>query len=292
MTYKANNDVIVIGNHGAKFINQRLDLWFNLAPDPENDGKNWYAGSATSVLLDGKEELDPFTAEISWLYLAQDREKRCMQVDWVQLWDRQARMPVGSPINIYDRPYELLSESTTAEEVAITIASAPFEQDYPGENGTAIFRLHRTIRLHRNSDLLTEELSIRKPENSSQKIDTPYFTAHYFSYIAFHSRPEVYWNPDSPNYFAVGCSGGFGPFPGYGFASDVDIMELNHPANDFPYEQDRINTFAWKLAPCKLAKCLHLFMRYEPHNFGDRVKDSFDSTLSIGQRFHKEVEHA
>ena len=79
--------LIVVGKRGIKFVNDRLEAWINLAADPENEGRNWYAGSATSVLLDGKEMLDPFKAELPSFYMCHDREKRCMQIDRLQLWD-------------------------------------------------------------------------------------------------------------------------------------------------------------------------------------------------------------
>ncbi len=53
---------------GVRLVNNRLIVWFNLIPAPEDDERNWFSGSATSVQLDHQEILDPFLAAMGeWL---------------------------------------------------------------------------------------------------------------------------------------------------------------------------------------------------------------------------------
>ncbi|MBD2356180.1 hypothetical protein H6G41_16365 [Tolypothrix sp. FACHB-123] len=53
---------------GFRFVNNRLIVWFNLIPSPEDHQHNWFSGSASSVQLDCQEMLDPFRAALGeWL---------------------------------------------------------------------------------------------------------------------------------------------------------------------------------------------------------------------------------
>jgi hypothetical protein len=61
------------------------------------------------------------------------------------------------------------------------------------------------------------------------------------------------------HWFAVSSS--FAPYVGYGFATDVHIDPVMHPQPDFPDGSNAYKTFSWQLHPCKVATCLHLFMR-------------------------------
>jgi hypothetical protein len=271
----AETNLLIVGNYGAKLIGQRLEVWFNFARDLDRDNHNYHTGCATSIRLDGKEELDPFYAELPWLYMSHDLEKRCMQIDQVQFWDEQGITPISLPINLIDLPYELQSQSNDGDVVSIHIASAPFELDLG--KGYACYRFHREIALHATSDILTEEVSVQPMDVTGNAI-IPNFSVRYFSYIAWRaSVPNYYWNPDTPNYFAVGYSKGPGPYPGYGFASNVATQCLNHPVSDYLFPEQAGNTFSWTLAPCKGATCWHLFMRHEKGNFQSRISNSWEA---------------
>jgi hypothetical protein len=45
--------------------NSRLKTWISLIPDPYKDGRTWFSGAASSIVLDEKEILDAFQAEFS-----------------------------------------------------------------------------------------------------------------------------------------------------------------------------------------------------------------------------------
>ena len=265
-----NADLLIVGNYGAKLSGHRLEVWFNFTKDLDRDGKNFYGGSATTVLLDGKEALDPYRALTPWLYMFHDHEKRCMQIDQLQFWDEQSNAKLGCPINMLGLSYELESHSKDKNVVSITIISSPFRHNYKGTNTN--YCLRRTITLHVTSDLLAEELSVECLGADNVNF-IPKFSVRYFSYVAWGNKePQFYWDKGNP-YFAVGHPTGPGPYPGYGFVSNTSIQSINSPAPNYPFPSLSQNSFSWALSPSKAVTCWHLFMY--SGNFEARVRDSW-----------------
>lgn len=262
--------LLSIGNYGAKLWGKRLEVWFNFARDLNRDNKNWYAGSATTVLLDRKEELDPYQGQIDFMYKCHHHEKRCMQIDQLQFYDDKTLEPIGAPMNMLQYPYTLQNQSVTDDLVSIDITSAPFELEYPANTRTR-YRLCRSITLHAESDMLAEQLSVEHADMPARAV-VPSFSARYYAFIFWRCMPTF---SVSPNYFSVGFSDGrWGPSPGYGFTSGVNIQGVNHPLwNDAIFERTD-NAFSWTLAPCKSTTCWHLFMRW-PHE-----NDTFESRIT------------
>jgi hypothetical protein len=255
---------------GVRFVNNRLIVWFNLVPAPENDGRNWFAGSATSVQLDHQEILDQFSA-VTGQWMNQDPEKRCLQVDRIQLDLKvsESQLLPCYEIALYDRPYQLISHCSGPIRTSITIASEPFDyhQLDPNTNEQRYLkgRLYRILSLYKDADYITEELFIKaKPQEeqdengSTKQLD---FAAWYYAYMDMSQQPQIY---QKPNWFAVGSS--YEPYAGYGFATNIPIDSTTYPSQDI----DR--RFSWKLLPAKSIKCLHLFMRSPLKDFDLRTE--------------------
>jgi len=255
-------ELIDVADRGVKLINDRLQLWFNLVPDPENDGKNWYAGSTTSALLYDREMLDPLKADLPWLYMCHDREKRCMQIDQIQLYDSLGKGKLGQPAQLFSKPYRLIAKSEPVQSgsvqpefIEITVASSPFECINPVGGGMRRLEceLHRVIRLAAEASYLDEELSIHvKPgaEPGTESV-APCFALRYYAHI----------NPGwaglsvrkSEDAHAVVAGANWGACPAYGFWCDAHI--------DLTLDQDFSSLWA-SLSPCKSLRCRHLFTRY------------------------------
>lgn len=259
------------GGHvrGVKLINRRLKLWFNLIPAPWDDERTWFAGSASTVEFDGKEILDPFRAELDCR--GHDPEKRCMQVDQLQLCYPPWETMPHQQVNLFNRSYQLVSQSNGPVRASITIASEPFEYRYsdPVMHKKSLLQcqLYRVISLYADCpDCLTEELFVKgKLQSSPGEVVTDTevinlrFTARYFAYMDMGFFPSVYRFAPLPDWFAVGSPSP--PYPGYGFATDTHIATVVHPHPNLPDWSNAYKSFSWQLYPCKSAKCLHLFMR-------------------------------
>jgi hypothetical protein len=258
---------------GVRLVNSRLIVWFNLVPAPENDGRNWFAGSATSVQLDHQEILDQFQAAMGE-WLNQDPEKRCMQVDQIQLMELPYSESPSYQVSLYDRSYRLVSHSSGPMRASITIASEPFDYNdldpNTGKERHLTCQLYRVISLYADADYLIEELFVKgkpKGEQDGNHAATDAinleFAARYYAYMDMSQQPQIYQNPNVPDWFAVGSS--FEPYAGYGFATDVHVDSVTYPHD----VNDR--RFSWQLLPGKSAKCLHLFMRCPEKNFDSRA---------------------
>lgn len=257
---------VVLGSdgreRGVRFVNSRLIVWFNLVSAPEDNERSWYAGSATSVQLEHQELLDPLlAAKGEWM--GQDPEKRCMQVDRLQLPGLEPRAP-HYQVSLYNHSYRLVSRSNGPVRASITIASEPF--DYIGSDPMTgntchfVCELYRVISLYAGADYLSEELFVKgKPKaekgESSDRAEAIYlnFAAHYFAHIHLGQKADIYQPPHVPGWFAIGSS--VMPHPGYGFATNGHIDLVT-----YPHEGDE-NRCSWLLLPCQSVKCLHLFMR-------------------------------
>lgn len=258
---------------GVRLSNNRLIVWFNLIPAPEDNGQNWFSGSATSVQLDHQEILDPFVAARGE-WLGQDSEKRCMQVAGLFLPGASDPKSPYYQVYLYNHSYRLVSQNTGSVRASITIASEPFDymgaDPVTGYNRHLVCELYRVISLYAGADYLIEELFVKaKPKTEEDRImDSPEvvylnFGLNYFTHMNMGHTQDIQQVFPVPDWFALGATEP--PYPAYGLTTNMHIESLVHP-----YEGNT-NQFSWKLLPGKFAKCLHLFMRNQPNEFDTRV---------------------
>lgn len=257
-----------ITGNGVKFTNKALTVWFNLNPKLDRDGQGWYAGAATSVQLYGREVLDavpdPFFHDI---------EKRCMQLDFVELfrpswepknyWD----FPLFQKRRLFDRPYHVVSSSVGPVRVSVTIASESFDYSYrdPFTTETRLLKckVFRIINLYAGAEYIAEDLFVKAiPQNGIAEADYVhlYFIAHYFSYLSFLDL-NISRFDFVPDWFVA--SNLLMPFQAYGFATDRHTAPIENPHKGFPDRDKEHCSFSFNLLPCKVAKALHSFMRYD-----------------------------
>ncbi|WP_414545739.1 hypothetical protein [Nostoc sp. CCY0012] len=258
---------------GVRLVNNRLIVWFNLIPAPEDNGRNWFSGSATSVQLDHQEILDPFlAAKGEWL--GQDPEKRCMQVSELQLPGSSHPKSPYYQVSLFNHAYRLVSQSQGPVRASITIASEPFDymgaDPVTGKNRHLICELYRVISLYAGADYLMEELFVKgKPKAEEDRIgNTPEivnipFGLHYFAHMNMGQTQDIEQVFPVPDWFAVGST--TPPYAAYGLATNLHIEAIAHPYEDNP------SCFSWQLLPGQSAKCLHMFMRGQPEGFDAKV---------------------
>jgi hypothetical protein len=258
----------------VELINSQLVVSFDLRPwsDPKDvTGTWWYSGSATSVRREGQEMLAIWNCR-DWM--EHDREKRCMQIDRVRV-ERHPDVETSTPqeFSLFDRPYELISESSGPVRVSITIASVPFDYgcyDWSTKRCCLECRLFRVISLYANADYVLEELFVEgRPNGPDCGSKTPdlSFSAHYFACMDMGKNPQTYQFGGVPDWFAVGRPEGYYR-PGYGFACDAHVCgPLKRPAPDYHDTEKAHKTFSWQLRPCTKATCLHLLMNGAPGGF-------------------------
>lgn len=257
--------------------NERLRVAFSLIPSPADDLGHWYSGSAPAVQLDGKEMLDLFSAPFPELH---DREKRCMQIEQIRVWNPAWEESAYREIALFDKPFELISECVGPVRTSITVASEAFDYDfadlYAHEKRSLRCQLYRIISLYTDADFVMEELFVkakREGDTANPQATTLNFIARYFSYIGLGFLPEIYRFPNIPDWFALGQPNGDlrEPHPGYGFATDVHTGPIAHPHPGFHDPEESYKSFSWELMPAKRATCLHLFMHGQPGGFDSRI---------------------
>ncbi|MBW4645705.1 MAG: hypothetical protein KME23_22415 [Goleter apudmare HA4340-LM2] len=258
---------------GVRLVNNRLIVWFNLIPAPEDNQRNWFSGAATSVQLDHQEILDPFLAAMGE-WLGQDPEKRCMQVSEIQLPGPTYPKAPDYQVSLFNHAYRLVSQNSGPVRATITIASEPFDYMGPdpvtGHNRHLICELYRVISLYAGADYLVEELYVKgKPKAEEDRIvDGPEivnlnFGLHYFAHINMEQTQDIEQIFPIPDWFAVGSTAP--PYAAYGLATNLHIESVSHP------HEGKQSCFAWQLLPGKSAKCLHMFMRGQPEGFDATV---------------------
>jgi hypothetical protein len=260
-----NLDVISDANQvrGLKFINSRLELYFNLTPNLNEQRQTWYAGSATSVLLDNKEIISAF-----YEGMFHNDEKRCMQLDFIDTFRPPWEGQLQQKESFIDKPYHLVSKSVGPIRASVTIASQPFDYSYldplTGQVCAMHGKLYRIISLYAGANYLTENLFVKglPYRDRGQKSHIYlHFIPHYFSYLDYFQL-EISSFESAPNWFAAYNS--VRPFRGYGFATDRHIDSILNPHPDYPEVGTEFNSFSWKLLPSREANCLHLFMDFRP----------------------------
>jgi hypothetical protein len=264
------------GEERVELWNEILFVCLSLSPSPGPGAGRWYAGSADSVRLNGKETLDVWVLD----WVGHDPEKRCMQVDKLRLWSPAREDAPLQEASLFDHPYQLVSQCVGPVRAAVTIASSPFHYQHSDPStrrpGQLEYKLYRIISLYAGADYVLEELYVKanrpgKPreQGGDAKAIDLCFSAHYFAYMDMGFEPAIYRFEQIPDWFAVGAPHGHAlePHPGYGFATDVHVASFAHPHPGYPNGQRAYRTFSWELPPCRSAKCLHLFMRGQPAGF-------------------------
>jgi hypothetical protein len=261
---------------GVKLVNSRLIIEFNLIAAPFDAGRNWFAGSATSVQLDNVDILEPFRAE-KGSSGGQDPEKRCMQVAGILLPESPQPETPYHQVSLYDRSYRLVSYSRGAVRASITIASEPFEyvgtDPYTGINRHLKCQLYRVISLYAGADYLIEELFVKgKAIGEDKLIEDPRavnlnFGLHYFAHMNMEQTKDIQQSLPIPNWYAVSSTSH--PYAAYGLTSDVNIDFVKHP------HEGNKSRFYWQFFPSRSAKCLHLFMHGHPEGFDAWVGHSW-----------------
>ncbi|BAY98931.1 hypothetical protein NIES37_29090 [Tolypothrix tenuis PCC 7101] len=257
---------------GVRFVNNRLIIWFNFIPAPEDNQRNWFSGSASSVQLDRQEILDPFRAAMGE-WLGQDPEKRCMQVSKLHLPGIASPKSPNYQVSLFNHSYRLVSQSSGPVRATITIASEPFDymgtDPVTGQNRHLVCELYRVISLYAGADYLIEELFIKgKPKAQEDRIEGAEivnldFGVEYFAHMNLGQTQDIEQVFPVPDWFAVGST--TDPYAAYGLATSLHIEAIAHP-----YEENT-SRFSWQLLPGKSVKCLHLFMRGQPQGFDAQV---------------------
>ncbi len=257
------------------FDNGVMALKFELSAAPFPQLGGWYAGSASSVMLNEggqgepkyKEVLDALVGEI----LGHDMEKRCMQVDRLDL-----SMPAWSPetglrVELFGRPYEVISRSSGDVRESACVASSPFEYRYADplsrEERTLTCRLYRVLSLYRGADFVVDELSVRGTHEGAAGAGPVglYFTARFFTYMDLGYGIDFATGAESPplrqfridDWFGLRCDAA--PFQGYGFATSAHVTEINNPHPGYPDAGNSRKSVSFTLGHAREATCLHLF---------------------------------
>jgi hypothetical protein len=246
---------------GVRLVNNRLILWLNFIPAPNETDKDWYSGAFTSVQLDHKELLDPFTVEFSGHGQSghgHHIEKRCSQINFIKVGETR--------IDLFNQPYDLILHSIGLVRASVTLASASFEI------GDSTYRLYREINLYPELTHVLEHLMVCEV-GKKQGIE---FSAGYFSFINLGHNPQ-FQAGTSDNYFVVGTpfQANFVPFPSYGFAANTKVTVLNDITN--LHKGD----IGWEIAPTNKARCFHSFMRDKAEQtFNDRMWHRWNEFLA------------
>ena len=242
----------------VEIYNHQLFVSLTLAPRESLSEPNCFAGSARSVRLRGREMLDSFC--VGWE--RHDPEKRCMQIDELQVWHGNSRCPVDKPLFGYS--YELISQQIGPVRTVVTLDSAPFSCRCPGLR-TFDVRLRRVFTIYAGADYVMEELALCGDTPLPDDLE---FTVRYYANMdldpLWPGHRAVYPETFPADWLVLGDSSmghHFTQSPGYGFASDVKVVSLTHPHDDCVGPSPRVRTFSWKLARCRKAKCIHVFMR-------------------------------
>ena len=225
-----------------ELINSQLVVSFDLRPssDPKNMRETWwYSGSATSIRLGGERRSRRGTA-----ITGRDTTRRsaACRSDRIRVERHPSETSRTQEFSLFDRPYELISESVGPVRASITVASEPF--DYGYYNSSAHWcrlecRLFRVISLYANVDYILEELFVegrpKSPECGTKTCDIE-FSARYFACMDMGFNPRIYQFAGIPDWFAIGRPEGYPQelHPGYGFACDIHVSApLRHPVPDY-----------------------------------------------------------
>jgi hypothetical protein len=260
-----------------------MEVWLELTPAPWDPKNNWYAGSVSSVRLDGVEMLDAFKDAMK----IKDYERRCMLIDRLQISPRGRKAKHDKQPKLTKAPYKLVSTSSGPVRASVTILSQPVRCGLLGSPGQKEYpitcRLQRVISLYKDETYVLEELKIivvpSKHINEKDIANIP-FKLRYFSYIDFgiDFGSDLYLTDETQEWFTVGTT--FPPRQGYGFASDMRSGKVKNPHPEYPPQEDKDKTFSWHLLTTTLsAKCLHLFRCGDPREFREEIEKAWNEQI-------------
>lgn len=246
---------------GVLLGNSRLEIFLNLSHTPGDDKRTWYAGSATSVRLEGREILEPFRGDM----YGHDPDKRCMQIDYIYLCQPEGESNGHEDVRLFDRPFKLISASRGPVRVSITIASQSFPYPYvdPVTSGERQLEcnLFRVFSLDSKADYIMEDLFVKGTLEGTRPDLEIAFKVRYFAHMEMGFEPVINRFPYLDDWFAIGSL--WSPYPGYGFASTVHIGQISHPHfdPDFHDSDKEHKRFSWELQQSYSAHCMHIFMK-------------------------------
>lgn len=256
----------------VKMSNSHISIYISLWSSTDWKGeRKWYAGSATSVLIDKLEFLDAFKS-LSTIF-GHDSEKRCIQIDRIKILNSPWEDNICQLITLFDRNYQLVTYCEGPLRASITVACEPFAYDYfditTHQKQILQCQLYRVISLYAGANFVMEEIFLRgHTDHNDMELS---FIPHYFTHMDMGFNPEIYKYEDIPDWFAVGYPYLY-PFQGYGFATNMQVRSLQYPHDDPPNLEYAYKRFSWELCPCRSAKCLHLFMgKQSPPSFGHEI---------------------
>jgi hypothetical protein len=268
--------------------NRNLVVKFNLTPTLESDPRfdhAVFAGAATSVELHRLEHLDCFSAFFGNKMLNHDPEKRCMQIDNIQLTNPAWEEVPCEQISLYDRPYRVVDSSSGPVRACVTVASEPFYYPPSDPRGRRVkCELYRVLSLYRDADYVLDELFITTRERDLQL----HFTAQYFSYMNM-GVPFIAHYEEVPDWFAIGCP--YSPFQGYGFATDVHVQRIAHPHPSFPHVYQSNKTFSWQLFRASRSRSIHIFTRLDLRDLDSHDLDAvqYEFTHHAGHSWYEHI---
>jgi hypothetical protein len=247
---------------GVKLRNATLTLWINCTADIDGWGQ-WFGGAVTSIELLDRELLDCVASRFDFPH---DPEKRCMQVDRLQI-----PMPPWSDtpfvnVPLFDRPWRIVSVTNGPVRATATIASSPFELytlPSPGVRGERFLcSVYRTLALKRDAASVHDTMWL-KVSGACEFTQVPFwFSPHYFMYADFGVLASP--SQPAPQYLIV-TADSYPPY-GYAVAATPTIDDVRNPPADFPGHDRAHRAFGWRLEFTRRAEAVHLFA-WQPEQF-------------------------
>lgn len=247
-------NALVVGANGQqglklsdRAVNPRLQMWLNNRALLDNPASNWFAGSATSVLLDGREVLDQSN---NWQ--AHDPDKRAMQVDQLVLTNPAWADTPYQYAQMYNTQYELVAPPNVGPvRVNFTIRSNEFNYNYTDPDNTPHTlqcRLYREFNLYANTQYVMEDMYVRAHDGTDYRLPLT-FAPRLLAHLALEPASVLRYD-QNPSWFAVRANNW--PHNAYGFATDGQVVSFNRMSE---------RHFVWQLNFAQRFRCLHNFMR-------------------------------
>ncbi|HEU4560777.1 MAG TPA: hypothetical protein VFS20_23195 [Longimicrobium sp.] len=259
---------------GVRLCNSRIEVFISLGP---HDGQPYFAGAATSVVVDVRDQphimrdrleiLDAHRGLIT--ILGHDPEKRCMQIDRLRI-----ALPLCDDVDLFSRPYELVSSSAGPVHATATIATDKFTVCYvdPLSQRPVVLdecRLYRVFRLFADSACVVEQLYLTA-KHDAKRTAPLHFSARYFARMDMGLYPTIIHRPHVPDWLAISCESS--PHMGYGFATSAHSDPVLNPHPWFPGSpEEKLRCFSWELGVSSNVTCVHLFAFCSPGELEDRT---------------------
>lgn len=221
----------------------------------------WQGGAITSVQLDWGEILDAPAAEKAAAE-GHDAEKR-LQLDRVSIANPPWAARPSVEKLLYKEPWTFVAAGSGPVRAWVNIRSPKFGFDYEGEDGNKTkydCYAYRVISAFRNADYLIEDLYVKGVRPNGKAPVRLNFAAHYFLKMCFGDARCIGQVPLIPDWFSIATNEA--PRPGFGFASTVPTVRIDHPPSDYPNRAGEKSAFGWHLGYGYSVRCLHLFRRW------------------------------